>query len=54
MDIVRAQQKHLDEVARLFDLYRQLYEYEADIELARQFLSEPILNDDYHAYSLEL
>jgi len=46
MDIIRAQQEHIEEVARLFDLYRQFYECEGDIELATRFISERINNDE--------
>jgi len=46
MDIIRAQQEHIEEVARLFDLYRQFYECEGDIGLATNFISERINNDE--------
>ncbi|MGI9200242.1 MAG: GNAT family N-acetyltransferase [Woeseiaceae bacterium] len=46
MDIVKASQKHVAEVARLFDLYRQFYECEPDIELATRFIRERIENDE--------
>jgi ribosomal protein S18 acetylase RimI-like enzyme len=37
---VRAGLEHLEEVARLFDLYRQFYRQPADVAGARQFLRE--------------
>lgn len=46
MEIVKASQEHVAEVARLFDLYRQFYECEPDIELATRFISERIGNDE--------
>jgi len=46
MDIIRAQQEHIEEVARLFDLYRQFYGCEGDIDLATRFISERINNDE--------
>ena len=46
MEIVKASQEHVAAVARLFDLYRQFYECEPDIELATRFISERIGNDE--------
>lgn len=46
MRIVRAEENHLDPVARLFDAYRQFYHCPADIALARQFIGERITNDE--------
>jgi ribosomal protein S18 acetylase RimI-like enzyme len=46
MEIVRATERHLEGVARLFDLYRQFYECDADIELATRFISARIKNGD--------
>ena len=42
MEIVKANREHIDEVSRLFDLYRQFYECEPDLTLATQFISERI------------
>ena len=36
MEIVRADRTHISEVARLFDLYRQFYECDANINLAKE------------------
>ncbi|MEM7430510.1 MAG: GNAT family N-acetyltransferase [Pseudomonadota bacterium] len=38
MEITKANLEHLDEVARLFDLYRQFYECEPDYDLAKNFI----------------
>ena len=46
MNIVRANRKHIAEVSRLFDLYRQFYECNADFNLAKKFISERIENDE--------
>jgi ribosomal protein S18 acetylase RimI-like enzyme len=46
MDIIRASTPHVPEVSRLFDLYRQFYECESDIELARNFISRRIKNSE--------
>lgn len=46
MEIVKADQEHVTEVARLFDLYRQFYECEPDIELATRFISNRLTNDE--------
>ena len=40
LKIVKANQEHIKEVARLFDLYRQFYECEPDLALATQFISD--------------
>ena len=42
MEIVKANQDHVAQVSRLFDLYRQFYECEPDLELAARFISERI------------
>jgi ribosomal protein S18 acetylase RimI-like enzyme len=42
MDIVKAGREHIAEVSRLFDLYRQFYECEADLDLATKFITERI------------
>lgn len=44
--IVRAGQEHLDDLARLFDAYRQFYEQPADLPGAREYLSERMAHDD--------
>ena len=42
MEITKATEEHVPEVARLFDLYRQFYECDADLDLATQFISDRI------------
>ena len=42
MQIIEATAEHVPGVARLFDLYRQFYRCEADLELATRFISERI------------
>jgi ribosomal protein S18 acetylase RimI-like enzyme len=42
MLIFEATEKHIPVIAKLFDLYRQFYECERDIELAEQYISERI------------
>jgi ribosomal protein S18 acetylase RimI-like enzyme len=46
MDILKATTKQLPEIARLFDLYRQFYDCEADIELAKQYITDRFNNND--------
>lgn len=46
MEIVKADREHIAEVARLFDLYRQFYECEADLALATRFISDRIERDE--------
>jgi TetR/AcrR family transcriptional repressor of bet genes len=38
--IVRAGKEHLDDLGRLFDLYRQFYQRPADPDLARRFMAD--------------
>ena len=44
--IVRAGEEHLDDLARLFDAYRQFYEQPPDLPGAWTFLNERLANDD--------
>ncbi len=43
---LQANQDHLDAVARLFDLYRQFYECEPDLDLAKTFISHRMANNE--------
>ena len=45
-EIVRATDDHLDEVARLFDLYRQFYECPPDLGLARSYIADRMAADE--------
>ena len=44
--IVRASIEHLDELSRLFDLYRQFYRQTADAQGARSYLEARLRNDE--------
>ena len=46
MKILEATIEHVAEIAKLFDLYRQFYACEPDIELAMNFISERIQNKE--------
>lgn len=46
MRILRANESHVSEIARLFDLYRQFYECEPDRDLATKFISDRITNEE--------
>jgi len=46
MKILRATEQNIDDVSRLFDRYRQFYECEPDLTLARQFISDRINNEE--------
>jgi len=46
MEILRATKEHIPEVSRLFDLYRQFYECEPDIELATKFIADRLDNNE--------
>jgi GNAT superfamily N-acetyltransferase len=52
--VVRAERKHLDDLAPLFDGYRQFYGQQSDLAAARAFLRERIERDEsviYVAYA---
>ena len=46
MKILRAIKEHIPEVSRLFDLYRQFYECEPDIELATKYITDRLDNNE--------
>jgi len=46
MEIVKAEIRHIDEVARLFDLYRQFYQCAPDLNLAKQFIGDRISQNE--------
>jgi ribosomal protein S18 acetylase RimI-like enzyme len=46
MRIFKADLTHLDQLARLFDLYRQFYEQPADLEACRTFMGARMLNGE--------
>ena len=46
MEIIKASRDHVGEVSRLFDLYRQFYHCDPDLELATQFITERIENQE--------
>lgn len=46
MKIVRANESHIQEISRLFDLYRQFYRCEPNIDLATQFISDRFNNGE--------
>ncbi|EKN70074.1 N-acetyltransferase GCN5 [Neobacillus bataviensis LMG 21833] len=50
MHIQKATLNELDSLTELFDLYRQFYEQKSDMEGARKFLQERILNEESVAF----
>ncbi len=46
MKIIRANAENLDELAGLFDQYRQFYQQPPDFEACRAFMAERIENDE--------
>lgn len=46
MEIIKATDEHIPEIARLFDLYRQFYECEPDIELATKYITDRLNNNE--------
>ena len=53
MNIIRATQSHIPEVARLFDLYRQFYECEPDLALATNYVTERMMNNESVIFAAE-
>ncbi len=46
MEIVTAELCHVDDVARLFNLYREFYECASDVVLAKKFIGDRIKNNE--------
>ncbi len=46
MEIVRANESHIPEISRLFDLYRQFYKCEPDKDLATKFITDRIKKEE--------
>ncbi len=46
MNIFRADSRHLDELADLFDQYRQFYEQPPDLEACRRFIGDRMANNE--------
>ncbi len=44
MEIVRANDSHIPEISRLFDLYRQFYHCESNLDLATEFIRDRVKN----------
>jgi len=45
--ITLANEEHLDELARLFNLYRIFYEQKDDIDRARDFIKNRLTNQEF-------
>ena len=46
MNIIRAQLKHTDLIAPLFDAYRQFYKADSDLEASREFIHQRLANNE--------
>ena len=46
MEVVQAKKQHVQEVAKLFDLYRQFYDCQPDLQLATDYISNRIENHE--------
>jgi ribosomal protein S18 acetylase RimI-like enzyme len=46
MDVIRASVEHTDQIAPLFDAYRQFYKAPSDIEASRQFIHDRLTNNE--------
>jgi ribosomal protein S18 acetylase RimI-like enzyme len=53
VNIVRVGSNHIAEVGRLFDLYRQFYDCEADLALATQYIADRIDNNESIIFAAE-
>ncbi|MBB5019507.1 ribosomal protein S18 acetylase RimI-like enzyme [Chitinivorax tropicus] len=54
MEVVRCDLRHLDQVAGLFDEYRQFYEQPSHIEAGRHFLEHNLLHDKALLFMVQL
>ena len=45
-NIIRASNENIDQVGKLFDLYRQFYKYESNIEESTKYISERIKKNE--------
>ena len=46
MNVFRADSRHLEELADLFDQYRQFYEQPSDLDACRRFIGDRMANDE--------
>jgi len=46
MNIIRATTEHTDLIAPLFDLYRQFYKAQADLEASSQFIFDRLTKNE--------
>jgi ribosomal protein S18 acetylase RimI-like enzyme len=46
MNIIRASLEHTDLIAPLFDLYRQFYKADSDLEASREFIRQRLTNNE--------
>ncbi len=46
MKIIQAEMRHVDDVARLFDMYRQFYKQPADAKLTHDFIADRVANKE--------
>jgi ribosomal protein S18 acetylase RimI-like enzyme len=46
MKIIRASEDNIAQVSHLFDLYRQFYKCDSDMDLAQKFISDRILRNE--------
>lgn len=46
MKIIRAKNKHVDDVSVLFNLYRQFYKYKSDLKKSKRYISKRIFNEE--------
>ena len=44
--IIKAEEKHIEEIGILFDLYRQFYKYKGDDKKSIEFISKRIINKE--------
>tara|TARA_Y100000590_G_C15389436_1_gene889491 strand:+ start:264 stop:716 length:453 start_codon:yes stop_codon:yes gene_type:complete len=50
INIIKASNKNIKEVSYLFDLYRQFYKYESNINLSTKYISDRINNEESIIY----
>lgn len=50
MQIIKADTSHVDEVAKLFNLYRQFYHCRSNVSLAKAYIADRLEKDECHIF----
>ena len=50
LKIIRANKNHIDGVSILFDLYRQFYKYQKDLNNSQNYITKRIINNESNIF----